>query len=164
MASENKRKSGTNIIVLTFLLGMLLQILPMPNWANLIRPEWVALILIYWCLALPNRVNVGIGWLVGLFMDVILGNLLGQYALTYAIIAFIAVKLHKQIRIYPLWQQALSVFTIVALSQLLIAWIKGIIGQAPDTWLYWIPSLTSALFWPWVYLVMRDVRRKFRVS
>ena len=102
--------------------------------------------------------------MAGLFVDVITGNLLGQHALAMTVVAFVTVKVHKQVRVYPLWQQALSVFVLVALSQLLVVWVKGIIGQAPDNWVYWAPSITSALLWPWIYVVLRDVRRKFRVA
>ncbi|MDH5692290.1 MAG: rod shape-determining protein MreD [Gammaproteobacteria bacterium] len=162
--SENKAAQGTSVIILTFLLAMILTILPMPEWAGYIRPEWVGLVLVYWCMALPTRVNVGVGWVAGIIVDVLNGSLLGQHAMAYAVIAYVTVKLHKQIRIYPLWQQALSIFTLIALSQLLIAWIRGIVGDAPNSWLYWLPSLTSAVIWPWLYLLLRDVRRKFRVS
>ncbi len=159
-----KRRQGGGVIAITFIVALMLTLLPLPDWARIFRPEWVPLVLIYWCLALPSRVNVGIGWLLGLIVDVLLGSLLGQHALAFAVIAFITVKLHTQIRVYPLWQQALSVFTLIALGQLLVVWIKGIIGEAPGTWTYWLPSLTSALLWPWLYLILRDVRRKFRVA
>ncbi|MDH5378997.1 MAG: rod shape-determining protein MreD, partial [Gammaproteobacteria bacterium] len=134
--SENKAAQGTSVIILTFLLAMILTILPMPEWAGYIRPEWVGLVLVYWCMALPTRVNVGVGWVAGIIVDVLNGSLLGQHAMAYAVIAYVTVKLHKQIRIYPLWQQALSIFTLIALSQLLIAWIRGIVGDAPNSWLY----------------------------
>jgi len=143
---------------------MILAVMPLPSWLGHLRPDFVALVVIYWCMALPNRINVGVGWIAGIMMDILTGTLLGQHALAYSVIAYVTVKLHKQIRIYPLWQQALSIFTLVALSQLLIAWIRGITGESPDSWLYWLPSVTSAMLWPWLYIVMRNVRRKFRVS
>lgn len=161
--SELQQRGGSTILV-TFAIALGLTALPLPEWARAFRPEWVTLVLVYWCLALPSRVNVGVGWLVGLFVDVITGNLLGQHALSLAVVAFVTVKVHTQVRVYPLWQQALSVFVLVALSQLLVVWVKGIIGQAPESWVYWAPSVTSAVLWPWVYIVMRDVRRKFRVA
>ncbi|MDH5228765.1 MAG: rod shape-determining protein MreD [Gammaproteobacteria bacterium] len=161
--SEAKRQ-GTSVIILTFLFALLLSVIPLPSWLVFVRPEWVPLVLIYWCLALPTRVNVGVGWSVGLVVDVLEGNLLGQHALAYAVIAFVTVKLHKQIRVYPLWQQALSILVLIALCQLLLAWVRGIIGQAPDSWAYWVSSFISAILWPWVFLLLRDIRRKFRVS
>lgn len=162
MADANQRGGG--VITITFMVALALTALPLPELARPFRPEWTTLVLVYWCLALPSRVNVGVGWLVGLFVDVISGNLLGQHALALAVVAFVTVKVHKQVRVYPLWQQALSVFVMVALSQLLAVWVKGIIGEAPDSWLYWAPSVTSALLWPWMFIILRDVRRKFRVA
>ena len=162
--SEHQKQQSGSVIVATLLFAILLTIIPLPEWARYLRPEWVILVLIYWCMATPGRINVGIAWLMGMVVDVIHGNLLGQHALAFAIVAFVTVKLHRQIRVYPLWQQALSVFTLVALNQLFVIWTRGLIDQAPDTWLYWLPSFTSALIWPWLYLILRDLRRKFRVS
>ena len=158
------KKQGGKVIFVTFLCGMLLTIMPLPEIVRPFRPEWVMLVLIYWCLALPGKVNIGIAWIVGLFLDVLTGTLLGQHALALAVVAFVTAKLHKQVRVYPIWQQALSVFTLVALGQLLVVWIKGIIGESPQTWLYWAPSITSAVIWPWIFVMLRSVRRKFRIA
>lgn len=151
------------VIVLSFVTAFLLTILPLPDWAGPFRPEWAALVLIYWCMALPQRVGVGVGWLAGLFLDVLKGALLGQYALSLALIAYVVLKLHRRIRVFPLWQQAFSILTLLALGQLLVAWSDGIAGRPPKDWLYWAPSVTGMLLWPWVFVVLRDVRRRFRV-
>jgi len=158
------KKQGGKVVFATFVLAMLLTIMPLPEWLRPYRPEWVALVLIYWCIATPIKVNIGVAWIAGLCMDVLTGTLLGQHALALAVIAFVAVKLHKQIRVYPLWQQALSVFTMIALGQLLIVWIKGIAGESPQTWVYWAPSITSAFIWPWVFVFLRNLRRSYRIA
>lgn len=161
--AEDKRQGG-KLIALTFIIALFLVVFPLPDIARPFRPEFATLVVIYWCMALPSRVNIGIAWIVGLFIDVLTGTLLGQHAIAMAIVAFVTVKLHKQIRVYPTWQQSLSVFTLVALGQLLVVWIKGIAGDSPQTWQYWAPSFTSALVWPWVFIILRDMRRKFRIS
>jgi len=158
------KKQGGKIVFATFVLAMILTIMPLPEFIRAYRPEWVALVLIYWCIAIPTKVNIGVAWIAGLFIDVLTGTLLGQHALALAVIAFVAVKLHKQIRVYPLWQQALSVFTMIALGQLLIVWIKGIVGESPQTWIYWAPSITSAIIWPWVFVFLRGLRRSYRIA
>ena len=158
------RKHGGKAILFSFVAAMVLTVLPLPEWLRAFRPEFVTLVVVYWCLALPTRVNIGIAWIAGLFVDVLTGTLLGQHALSMAVVAFVTVKLHKQIRVYPLWQQALSVFTMVALGQLLVVWIKGIVGESPQSWLYWAPSITSAIVWPWVFVVMRSLRRRHKVT
>lgn len=150
-------------IALSFVAALMLTMLPLPDWAALFRPEWVAMVLIYWCLALPDRVGVGVGWSVGLLLDVVRGALLGQNALALALVAYLTLHLHRRIRIYPLWQQSLFVLLMVALNQMLVLWVKGVSGQPPDDWLYWLPSLTSMLFWPWAFLILRDLRRQYQV-
>lgn len=157
------RHRGGWIIVGTFILALMLTMLPLPEWAELFRPEWVAMVLIYWCMALPERIGVGIGWTLGLLLDVVKGTLLGQNALALALVAYLTLRLHQRVRIFPLWQQALFVLILVALDQMLVLWVKGVIGQPPGSWLYWLPSLTSTLLWPWVFLILRDLRRQFQV-
>jgi len=160
----NIKKQGGKVILMTFVVAMFLVVFPLPEIIRPFRPEFVTVVLIYWCLALPSRVNIGFAWLAGLFVDILSGTLMGQHALALAVVAFVTVKLHKQIRVYPLWQQSLSVFTMVALGQLLVVWIKGIIGESPQSWLYWAPSITSAIIWPWVFVILRNLRRAYKVS
>lgn len=148
----------------SFVAALLLSMVVMPGWAAPFRPEWTVLVLIYWCLALPHRVSVGYGWLVGLCVDVLSGALLGQHALGFAVIAYLVVKLHQRLRVFPIWQQALSVMVFVALEQLLVLWVQGMIGMARESWTYWLPSIVSGLLWPWMFLLLRRLRRRFRVS
>ena len=155
---------GGWVIALSFAVALMLTMLPLPDWAAYWRPEWATLVLIYWCMALPDRVGVAIGWVVGLFLDVIHGAVLGQYALTLALIAYFTLNLHQRLRIYPLMQQSLVVLVLVLMQQLLITWIRGFLGHPPGSLAYWLPSLTSMLLWAWIFIVLRDVRRHFRVS
>ena len=161
---RKKGPRGGKTILFTFAVALALAAMPLPDWARPFRPEWVALVLAYWCIALPTRVNVGAGWLAGLTVDVLEGTLLGQHALAYAVFAYACVRVHRQLRVYPLWQQGLAMCVLVALELLLVFWIDGIIGRAPGTFLFWAPALTSALIWPWVFVVLRDLRRRFSVS
>lgn len=158
-----RRQNGWAILA-TFVVAVMLTLLPLPEWAERFRPEWVAMVLIYWCMALPERVNIGIGWLAGLFLDVARGALLGQHALALTLVAYLTVRLHRRLRVFPLWQQSLAVLMLVACAQLLVLWVKGIIGQSPGDWSYWLPAFTSMLLWPWMFLILRDLRRHFRVT
>lgn len=157
-------RHGGGIIVLTFVVALGLTIAPVPQTLALLRPEWVALTLIYWCIALPLRVGVFSGWLAGLLLDIIRGGLLGQYAASYTVIAYLAVKLHKRVRNFPIWQQSLSAFLILLIGQLITLWIKGMIGEPVHPLYYWLPSLAGLLLWPPVFLLLRFVRRNFHVQ
>jgi rod shape-determining protein MreD len=162
--TQTVRPQGGIIIIATFCVALLLTILPLPEWMVWFRPEWVALTMIYWCMALPQRVGVISGWGLGLLLDALKGAVLGQHALALAVIAYLTHKVHQQVRVYPMWQQALSVMGLLLLYQLLVMWVNGVIGVKSLTWLYWLPTLSSTLLWPWLYLILRDLRRHFGVK
>jgi rod shape-determining protein MreD len=157
------RHHGGIVILISFIAALTLHMLALPGWAEVLRPDWIALVLIYWCIALPDRIGVGYGWLAGLTLDVANGTLLGQHALTLAIVAYLALRLHQRLRLFPLWQQSLSVLILILLHLMLALWIRGSIGQTTGTWVYWLPAVTSMMLWPPVFLSLRRVRRTYRV-
>lgn len=160
----SKAARGRLTIAASFLVALLLAIAPGPDWAEPFRPEWVGLVLIYWCIATPQRVGVGMGWLVGLILDVLYGSLLGQHALAKAVIAYLAVRFHPQLRMFPPWQQAVSVMVLVAINHLLVLWAKELAEHTPVTWSHWTPSVVSMLIWPWLFVILRDIRRRAKLS
>jgi rod shape-determining protein MreD len=149
------------IILFSFIVALALAITPLPSWALLYRPEWVALVLIYWCLTEPRRVGIATGWSAGLLLDVLTDSLLGQHALALALIAFLALNLNRRMRTSMIWQQALTVLFLVAAEQMLVLWIKGVTGHPPWSLSYFIPSLTSMLLWPVVYAILRGLQRSY---
>ncbi|HEX7043337.1 MAG TPA: rod shape-determining protein MreD [Burkholderiales bacterium] len=155
---------GRAILIASFAMAAVLNVLPVPRWAEPFMPDWVALTLIYWCMALPNRVSVGVGWTLGLVLDVLYGSLLGQHALAKAVVAYLTVRLHPQLRMFPRWQQAVSVLVLLVINQLLVVWVRGATGQPPATVAYWLPSIVGMLLWPWLFVILRDARRRWHVS
>lgn len=158
-----RRQHGTWVIAVTFLLAMVLTVMPLPHWGHLVRPEWTALVLIYWVLALPHRVGIGVAWAVGILLDTLTGTLLGQHALSLSIIAYLSLKLYKRVRLLPLWQQSATILGFLGLHQLITLWILGLTGQDERGWTYWLPSVGGMVLWPVVFVVLRDARRRFGV-
>lgn len=151
------------VIGFSFVVAIVLTILPLPGFVKWWRPEWVPLILIYWCLATPSRVGIGIAWMVGLFLDVLHMTLLGEHALALAFIAYLTTKFQVRIQLFPFWQKQLTILSLILLYLGIIFWIEGLIGQMPEITLYWLSAFVSTLLWPWLYIVMRDYRWRFRV-
>ena len=158
------KNTGGWIIFISLLIAFLLTALPLPSWANHWRPAWVALVLIYWCMALPGRIGIGIAWCSGLMLDVQQGALLGQNALGLALIAYFIIQTHKRFRIFPLVQQSCLIGFIIIFYLLISSWVRGIMGIPPQTWTYWMPAFTSMILWPWVFVILRDTRRKYNVT
>lgn len=154
----------THVIYITILIGYLLTLMPLPDWAQIFRPQWVALILIYWCMALPERIGVGVGFITGLLLDVLTGTLLGQHALGLSVVAFVTLKLHLRVRVMPLRQQVFTIFILLLVERLLALWSTGAAGYpTPSLW-YWVTPVVGMLLWPWIYILLRDTRRRFHVS
>lgn len=152
--------SGNGVVLASLAVAMLLTILPMPGWAEQMRPQWVAMTLIYWCLMMPERVGVFWACGTGVALDVLSGTLLGQHALTLSVTAYLAVELHKRIRVFPLWQQAVSVWVLLLVERLLSLWVLGATGQPTPTLSYWLPTFVGMLLWPWLFVVLRDLSRR----
>jgi rod shape-determining protein MreD len=150
-------------IAVTIAVALMLTIFPLPDWAQPYRPQWPLMVLAYWSMALPLRVGVFAGWVTGLFTDVITGALLGHHALGYALAIYVVLAVHRRLRLYPWWQQAAAVGGVFGLERLVSFLVIGATtGEAP-TWQYWLSPLVGTLLWPWVFVILRDVRRKFRV-
>ncbi|MCB1644113.1 MAG: rod shape-determining protein MreD [Pseudomonadales bacterium] len=162
------RANSLWIIVLSFFVALVLQVLPMPDLLPMetgyLRPHWVALVLIYWIIALPHRIGLIIAWLLGLLMDVLLGSLLGQHAIALIIVAYIASSLYQRLRMFAVWQQSLIVFGIIGIDRLVNFWIQSIVGQSEWSSWYLLSPFVSALVWPWIFLVLRYMRRLFNVT
>ncbi|MEE9492572.1 MAG: rod shape-determining protein MreD [Gammaproteobacteria bacterium] len=161
---NSMRRHGGFIIFLSFVLALILSVNNLTDGLRPWRPDWVALVLIYWCLYVPERISVASGWFAGLCLDVLTNSLLGQHALGLAIIAFFANALHRQIRIYPFWQQTGSVLVFLLMHQLTTLWINSLSGHPSVGWEYWLPSFTGMLLWPLVYLFFQILQRYFSIK
>lgn len=147
-------------VALSLVIAFALTSVPLPEWANPWRPAWVAIVLIYWCLAIPERIGVLFAWTMGLLLDVLHGAILGQHALGLAFVAYVAVLYHQQVRVFPLVQQSLVVGSLVFVYLGGMLLVYNLLGSKPYSSLYLLGAVTSALLWPWAYIVLRDVRRK----
>ena len=100
---------------------------------------------------------------MGLLLDVLTGSVLGGHALALLLVAYIVAKFHIRLRLFGLLHKTLIVFIIVVMYQALLFWVSGFMGHAPNTWLYWLPSLTSTIFWPWVYILLDHRAGQYRI-
>ncbi|KGE03214.1 rod shape-determining protein MreD [Pseudohaliea rubra] len=155
--------SGYWVILASFFVACVLAVLPLGPWLAWLRPEWLLLVLTYWVIALPHRVGLVTAALAGLLMDVLEGAVLGQNVLALSLAALLARLLYQRMRVFSLAQQALTVFLIVGLHQLVCQWIQNLEGAGARSFLFLLPAVTSALLWPVVRLVLRAARRYYYV-
>jgi rod shape-determining protein MreD len=164
MSSGYQRGSGGSLIALTVIIAAILAIVPMPGWLELWRPEWVALVLVYWVIALPHKVGLASAWIVGFFVDVLEGSLLGLNALALTVIAYVALNLYHRMRMFTPVQQSTTILILVGVQQLLVFWVLTATGQNTATNLAFVFSaLSSALIWPVIFPLLRYWRRVWQI-
>ena len=151
------------VVWFSFVIGLLLSVSPLPQFMEIFRPLWLALLLAFWTLALPHRIGMTTAWLLGLAEDVLYGTLLGQNAMILTLITFLVVSLQQRLRTFPMWQQSLVLLVIFGLAQLVQLWLSALTGNRQPTLALVLPALVSALLWPWVSYGMRGLSKRLSI-
>jgi rod shape-determining protein MreD len=149
-------------ILATVAAGLVLAIVPLPTLLDRMRPDFLLLLVVYWTLKAPRSAGLLFAWLCGFALDVLKGTLLGQHALGFVLVAFLTHRVQLRLRIFPIWQQAVTVLMMVALYQFLVFWIDGITGHAVTSWQRWLPIATGGLIWPLLVAVVDSLVRNRR--
>lgn len=151
-------------VIVTLLIAFMLMIAPMPVAAEPFRPDWLALVLVFWAMTVPRSYSVGIAWLLGIVLDVAQGTLLGQHALALCVIVYITVKFHLLMRVFPLSQLTATVFALLALYQFLLFWINGVAGVTGPSIHYWGPVVAGTIVWPFLSIVLSGLRYRVQTG
>ena len=141
-------------IVASFAVALLLNFLP---WKDLrLVPDFVALVLCFWCVRQPRLVGLGAGWTMGLLSDAGNGVLLGQHALAYSLLAFLSIWLSRRVLWFGPLQQALHVAPLLLAAQGVAVLVRLAAGAAFPGWTIVVGPLIGAALWPilsWVLLI-----------
>ncbi|WP_313952297.1 rod shape-determining protein MreD [Accumulibacter sp.] len=129
-----------------------LNFLPTAAWPGV--PDWLALVIVFWSIREPRLVGMGLAFLFGLAMDVADGSLLGQHALAYVLVAYGASSLSRRILWFPLGQQALQVFPLLLLVQLVQLGVWVISGAELPGMTFFLGPFIAALLWPLLTFVL----------
>jgi len=135
-------------VVLTLVAALLLDLMPLTGWVLVLRPDFVALALLYWGIHQPRKVGFLPAWLLGLLVDVAEGSLLGQHALAYSVMMFSAIALHRRVAMFDVRHQMLHVLVILLLMQVIVLVVRVAAGGEYPGWWYFVPSVIGALLWP----------------
>ena len=141
---------GWGRIATVTLAALVLSVLPLPGWLELLRPDFVALTVLWFTLLSPRLTGLFYAWGAGLALDAFKGVLLGQHALALIVIAYVASKLRLQVRAFPPLQQTAVVLALLWLNEFLVFWIDGVAGHAVTDWRRWLSVPVGAACWPLV--------------
>jgi rod shape-determining protein MreD len=151
-------------VLFTLLCGLVANALPATGVALLLKPDFLALILLYWCIQEPRLIGVAIAWFVGLLMDVTDATVFGQHALAYAVLAYAAEYFRRRVLRFPLWQQAAQVAVLLLGCSGLVLFIRVAGGAPPPRWTYAVGPLVGALLWPLITVALQWPQRPRRAA
>ncbi|SIO41492.1 rod shape-determining protein MreD [Salinivibrio sp. ES.052] len=159
----NMTVRGQLVIWLSFIVALILQAAPWPGELAPFRPSWVLLVTFYWVLALPHRVNVGTALVLGLLWDLMLGSTLGVRGMMMAILIYIVALNFQLLRNMSYWQQALLLALLTLAGKLIEFWAEYLVSNIQFNPEQLWAGVLNFILWPWIFLLLRRLRRRFAI-
>jgi rod shape-determining protein MreD len=150
------------LVYLSLAASLLLMAVPMPLGLSALKPFWTALVLMYWSLEREDAVGLGTAFVIGILLDVLAGTLLGEHALRLLFFCYILTRFRQRLRLFPVWQQALSLFFLLVNDRFVAFWISWLAGGATIGIQHWLAPLAGALLWPWLAWLLNVLRSRQR--
>jgi rod shape-determining protein MreD len=148
----------SGFMVVTLALALMFNLIP---WGDAIGvPDLLGLVLVFWCIHQPRRMGIGAAWALGLVMDAGTGSLMGQHAFAYAVLAFLAIALHRRMLWFSLKHQAVHVLFLMLLVQALMLGVRMFAGAPFPGAGYFLGALVAAALWPLVAIVLLAPQRR----
>ncbi|MBE7527815.1 MAG: rod shape-determining protein MreD [Burkholderiales bacterium] len=160
IAQEFSLPANKTLIYLSLATAVLINLMPFDKVVLALRPDFVALILLYWNIHQPRQVGMGVAFLTGLIMDVIDTSVMGQHALAYCLITFLALILHRRLRLFNALRQIPAVLWILLLGQAMVFLTGVLVGTYAPEWHFFLASVTGALCWPVLVFLLGNFRKQ----
>lgn len=145
-------------IAASIALAFLLNLLPWGHWVGV--PDFVALVLVFWSIHQPRRVGIGIAFMMGLLMDVHDATLLGENALSYTLLSYFSIMIHRRVLWFKMGTQAAHVLPLLLFMQAVQLVIRMLVSGKFPGWTYFLESLVAAALWPVVSAILLAPQRR----
>ncbi|MET1219236.1 MAG: rod shape-determining protein MreD [Glaciecola sp.] len=148
-------------IYLTLLAALVLEVIPLPVGVNIYRPDWLLMALIFWNVAQPTVINIGIAFVCGILLDVLLGYNLGLHSLACSLVMFVSSVNYQRMKNYSIWQQIGVVALLSAFFNITVFWLQHWLTDIFFHFNYFWPIITTALLWPWVFWFLYRIKQRY---
>lgn len=160
----NRHLKENFFIVVTFFIAFVLMVLPQPTWMAYAKPQWVFVVLLFWLMHAPRKIGPTVAWCIGLYMDLLMGTVLGEHALIYVVFTYVIQRFMRVVQAIPLWQQILGIGMAGVINMAVQVVFLRFNGVHVLSWAMLLPAVANMIVWPWLYLSCRDVRPKHDYS
>lgn len=147
------------VSVLSLAATLMLAVVPLPDVVAPARPDWVAVVLLYWSLMAPRHFSLLTAFWMGIALDTLSGALLGQNAFALLVVVYLAEKFHLRLRVFPVSQLAITVLLLLGLYEFILFWVDGMADRTVPLIERWLPPVTGTLVWLAMY-VLFDHRQR----
>jgi rod shape-determining protein MreD len=147
-------------MALSSLVALALAIVPLPAVIEPLRPDFLVLVVFYWCIESPLAGGLGLAFGAGLALDVVQGVVLGQHALALTLMGAWATNLRLRIRVFSVLSQCLTIFALLAGYQFILFWIDGATGNPVTAFSRWLAPFIGALLWPPLVSAMGNLHER----
>ncbi|WP_426111757.1 rod shape-determining protein MreD [Massilia sp. PWRC2] len=145
-------------IGVSLLAAFMLNLLPWGHWVGV--PDFVALVLVFWGIHQPRKVGIGIAFFMGLMMDVHDSTLLGENALAYTLLSYLAIMIHRRVLWFPVLTQALHVFPLLLATQFVQLVVRFIVSNKFPGWEQLVESVIAVALWPIITWMLLAPQRR----
>lgn len=152
------------LVIGSFIVAFILNVMPMSGDWQWCRPEFIAILTFYWSIHASQQFGLISAWCVGFCQDLLEMGSLGVNALSLLLVAYVVRLVYQRIGNYPVWHQAMWIFVLVGMFQLMVIWLDGLLGSGLFSSAFLIGALLSAILWPPLLFLMGRLRTLLRLA
>lgn len=164
---STRRASSVSLfwaMVISTFIALVLMLIQLPQSLFYFWPDWIALVVIYWALFEPERIGPFCGFIIGTLLEVLFVRHFGVLGLGLASLAFIINSTHQQLRVLSPWQQMFLIGLFVGVFKLMTGWFSGMVSDFVITTEYWYSLWGDIIVWPFMCILLQELRRLLRLS
>jgi len=158
----NPTKGGWAIL-LTLVVALILAVVHLPEWwpqwLGWLRPNWIAMTVFFWVLAVPHRFGLVAAWLLGVVVDVLYAEPLGLNGAVLAVLTYITWSLYERLRMFSALQQSIILFFLLLLGEFVRMLGLMLLLEREAQFGFLTIALASALLWPVLRFTLERVQR-----
>jgi rod shape-determining protein MreD len=152
-------RSGSIMPIASLLVALILAVVPLPDAIAAFRPDWVALVLLYWSLIWPDRFRLLTAMFMGLALDTLSGALLGQHCLALLVVVYLSQRFYLRIRVFPVSQLVITGALLLGLYEFVLFWIDGVAGRTVPLSERWAPVISGTVLWTFLLVFLERGRQ-----
>lgn len=148
------------MIYLSLVAALMLNLVVSDNIVILVRPDFIALTILYWNIHQPRQSGMSLAFVSGIIMDVVNTSIMGQHALIYCLITFFALLFYRRLRMFGAFRQIPAILWILLLAQIAQLLIGTLTGTYSPDWRILLTSVSGGLLWPFVAIMLTNLRKQ----